>query len=67
MNLRHLESCIDHDESVIRHFMESPEYAALYLQTVLADGDIEEIREVKGWIDEARVRAQETELEAVEA
>ncbi len=62
-------STISHEEATIRHFIEDPSYANLYLQTVLADGDVEEIREVKGWIDEAkaRVRKHEMELEAVEA
>ena len=32
-----------------------------------AEGDLEEIREVKSWIDEAHTRVQELEPEAVEA
>ena len=62
-------STISHEEATIRHFIEDPSYANLYLQTVLADGDTEEIEEVKGWINEARarVREHEMELEAVEA
>jgi len=69
MNLKNFENCIDHDESVIRHFVEDPSYANLYLQTVLADGDTEEIEEVKGWINEARARVleHEMELEVMEA
>ena len=44
-------STISHDEATIRHFVEDPSYAELYLQTVLADGDLDEIREVKGWVE----------------
>ena len=47
---------ISHDEVVIQHFIEDKEFADLYLQTVLADGDAEEIREVQGWYDEAKSR-----------
>lgn len=62
-------SYVTHDEAVIRHFMEDPEFAKSYLREVLADGDPEEISEVKGWIDEARARLREyeRELELVEA
>ena len=62
-------STISHEEATIRHFMEDPGYANLYFHTVLSDGDAEEIREVRGWIDEARARLKEreTELGAVEA
>ena len=69
MNLENLKCCISHDESMVQSFMEDPEYASFYLQSVLADGDLEEIREAKGWIDEARARLREyeQELEAVEA
>lgn len=66
MNLENLKCCVSHDEAVIQHFMEDPEFAQFYLSEVLSDGDTEEIREVKGWIDEARarVRERETEFEA---
>ena len=47
---------ISHEEAVIQHFIEDKEFADLYLQTVLADGDAEEIREVQGWYDEAKSR-----------
>ena len=50
-------STVSHDEATIRHFIEDPAYAECYRQTVLADGDLEEIREVEGWIAEARARA----------
>ena len=54
-------STVSHDEATIRHFVEDPSYAALYLQTVLADGDLEEIREVKGWVEEAKARRLQTD------
>ena len=47
---------ISHDEATIRSFMRDPEYANYYLQTVLADGDAEEIRKVQDWYDEAKSR-----------
>ena len=54
MDLRDLKCCVSHKEATVQHFMRDPEFAELYLQTVLADGDLDEIREVKGWVDEAR-------------
>lgn len=50
-------STVSHDEATIRHFIEDPAYAEFYRQAVLADGDLEEIREVEGWIAEAKARA----------
>ena len=69
MNLKHLDECIDHDEATIQSFMRDPKFAIAYFRSVMADGDAEEIREVKGWIDEARARLleRETELEAAMA
>ena len=55
-----LKSCIGHDEATIRSFVRDPEYAEYYLQTVKGEGDAEEISEVQGWYDEAKVR-RETE------
>ncbi len=49
---------ISHREATVQHFMRDPELADLYLQTVLADGDMDEIREVRGWVDEAKARAR---------
>jgi len=59
-------STISHEEAMIRHFMEDPEFAKFYLSEVIADGDLNEIRRVKRRIDEARsrLRERETELEA---
>ena len=48
---------ITHREATVQHFMRDPELAELYLQAVLADGDFDEIREVKDWLDEAKTRA----------
>ena len=69
MNLKHLADCIDHDEATIQSFMRDPKFAIAYFRSVMADGDTEEISEVKGWIDEARARLREyeRELEVVEA
>ena len=49
---------IPHDEAVIQHFIEDPEFADLYLNTVLADGDDYEIQRVQSWYDEAKARTQ---------
>ena len=43
-------STIEHNEAVIEHFAEDPNFAELYLQTVIKDGDEAEIAEVKSWI-----------------
>ena len=43
-------STIEHNEAVIEHFAEDPNFAELYLQTVVKDGDEAEIAEVKSWI-----------------
>ncbi len=51
---------VEHNEAVIRHFVKDPEFATLYLQTVLADGDEEEITEVQEWYDEAQARRNKT-------
>lgn len=47
---------IDHNEAVIRHFIEDKEFADLYLQSVLQDGDFDEINEVQSWYNEAKSR-----------
>ena len=62
-------STISHEEAMIRHFMEDPEFAEFYLSEVIAEGDFNEIRRVKRRIDEARarMREREAEIEAVEA
>ena len=57
MNLDNLKRCIDHDEATIQSFVRDPEFAEFYLKEVMADGDMDEIREVKGWLEEARSRA----------
>ena len=51
-----ITSAITHDEAVIQHFVEDPELADLYLQTVLKDGDAAEIAEVQSWYNEAQSR-----------
>ena len=58
MDITNLKSCITHEEATIRSFMRDPEFAAYYLQAVIADGDTEEISEVQSWYDEAQKRIQ---------
>ncbi len=47
---------ITHEEAMIRHFMEDPEFAEYYLEQVIADGNIYEINRVRRRIDEAKSR-----------
>lgn len=47
---------ITHDEATIQSFMRDPEFADYYLQTVIHDGDAEEISEVQKWYNEAKAR-----------
>lgn len=54
-----ITDAISHEEAVIQHFMEDPEFADLYLSTVQADGDEEEIAGVQAWYDEAKARTRE--------
>ena len=49
---------IPHDEAIVQHFIEDPEFADLYLDTVTADGDAQEIAQVQTWYDEAKARTQ---------
>ena len=49
---------IPHDEAIVQHFIEDPEFADLYLDTVTADGDALEIAQVQAWYDEAKARTQ---------
>ncbi len=58
MNINNLKSCIPHDEATIRSFIRDPEFAEYYLNSVIADGDEEEIREVQAWYDEAKIRSK---------
>lgn len=58
MDINNLKACIDHDEATIQSFIHDPDYADYYLQTVIADGDAEEISEVQAWYDEAQRRTQ---------
>lgn len=47
---------ITHEEAVIQHFVEDPDFADFYLQAVKADGDADEIAEVQSWYNEAQAR-----------
>ena len=53
-----ITDCISHDEAIVQHFIEDPEFADLYLDTVTADGDALEIAQVQTWYDEAKARTQ---------
>ena len=53
---------ITHEEAVIQHFMEDTDFADLYLQTVLNDGDADEIQETQHWYDEAKSRQYWSEI-----
>lgn len=44
---------IKHDEAMIRHFAEDPEFAELYISAVESDGDEREINIVRSWKKEA--------------
>lgn len=48
---------ISHDEAMIKHFTENPEYADELLNTVLADGNEYEIQRVREWYNEAKSRS----------
>lgn len=56
MDISNLKSCIDHNEATIISFMNDPEYADFYLQSVIEDGNESEIAEVQEWYDEAKAR-----------
>ena len=49
-------STISHEEATIRSFVRDPEFAEFFLKDVLSDGDMDEIREAKAWVEEARAR-----------
>lgn len=44
---------ISHREATIQSFRRDPELAKLYLESVIADGDIDEIRRAEEWVSEA--------------
>lgn len=44
---------IKHDEAIIRHFAEDPEFAELYISAVESDGDARELSIVRSWKKEA--------------
>ena len=50
-------STISHEEATIRSFVRDPEFAEFFLKDVLSDGDMDEIREAKAWVEEARARS----------
>lgn len=60
MDIHNLKCCISHEEATIRSFIRDPQYADYYLQSVIADGDKDEIAEVQAWYNEAKTRTQET-------
>ncbi len=54
-------SYITHDEAMIQSFVEDPDFADFFLKDIIADGDLDEICEVKGWLDEAKARRAQAE------
>lgn len=42
----------------MQHFIEDPDFADLYLETVNADGDAHEIAQVQAWCNEAKTQTQ---------
>ena len=48
---------ISHDEAMIKHFAENPEYADELLNSVLTDGSEYEIQRVREWYNEAKSRS----------
>ena len=57
-------STISHEEATIRSFVRDPEFAEFFLKTVMDDGDINEIREAKSWVEEARARRAQAQMAA---
>ena len=57
---------ISHDEAMIQNFIEEPDYADFYLDSVLADGDTDEIALVQSWYDEAKARRMKNRLDNTE-
>lgn len=57
MDIHNLKSCVSHDEAMIGSFSRDPDFAAYYLNAVLADGDDDEIRDTQAWFDEAKSRS----------
>ena len=49
---------VTHDEAMIKSFVRDPEFADYYLETVLTEGDPEEIAGVQSWYNEAKMRIQ---------
>ena len=54
---------IRHDEAMIRHFVEDPEFAELYISAVESDGDARELSIVRNWKKEADRRKALLSLE----
>lgn len=51
------KGCVTHAEASIQSFIRNPEFAEFVLKEAMADGDMNEIRRIKGWVDEAKARA----------
>ena len=64
MDINNLKNCISHDEATIRSFVRNPEFAEFYLNSVLEDGDEDEIRDVREWYNEAQKRRERTALKS---
>ena len=54
---------IRHDEAMIRHFADDPEFAELYISAAESDGDEREINIIRSWYEEAERRKAKLSLE----
>ena len=57
-------STISHEEATIRSFVRDPDFAEFFLKEVISDGDMDEIREAKSWVEEARARRAQAQMAA---
>ncbi len=53
---------ITHDEAIIEVFTENPDYADELLNDVIYGGDIDDIKQVQKWYDEAKKRRSASAL-----
>ena len=57
-------STISHEEATIRSFVRDPDLAEAYLEEVLSDGDMDEVRRAKRRVEEARARRARARMAA---
>ena len=59
MDINELKGCISDEEATIQSFVRDPEFAEYYMQSVLRDGDAEEVKQGQALYNEAQKRMQE--------